>query len=645
MEATFGTGKSGLRLGGLGAISQAAARYGWQGLARRVAEALRSGGPTLLLRKARVHWARAKNASRGGGEIRLVPGGLERAHASPSRAKGHCDATYTLDEKHSLPLARFNKFMENWSSHPAIRQVLTSDRAVQSPEYTVVIAPHSRSGFARLSDSLVLVRHLAERANMAVRVVVYGADTAPTPAGIDVNDPLVKVVFVNSADDLRRLLEGGGPRHLAQFLICGDQICPVYAEILSRSVIADYDLILTDMYFVDAQAGAHPILLPGINPVHALNTNYFLSRSIMNARVAAEELAKLSTLDTYELTTAVLGRCVDLGTHLKAYHIAFPMVCIAETRDTMLQSRAASLARKTPLRLAFEGSPPSSPAPRSKPRVSVVICTKDNGFLLEQLVERLWSSNARDLVDIVVVANRTENPYALQIHQTLDASGRIKLIQYDYGFNFSAQCNLGAAAAGGEVLLFLNDDIVPVNADWLAELIAPLERPEIGVVGPLLLYPDQTVQHAGMFLGFNDIAGHALRGAQLPDGDYCFTATAPRQVMAVTGAVLVMRRKDFESLNGFDQNLFALHIQDVDLCLRAHFSGLAVVYNPRSVLIHMESISIKPTLTDPRIAKRRAGEHAAFLERWGDVLGSDQFHNPNFSRTAEDFRLLVPPRS
>jgi GT2 family glycosyltransferase len=93
-------------------------------------------------------------------------------------------------------------------------------------------------------------------------------------------------------------------------------------------------------------------------------------------------------------------------------------------------------------------------------------------------------------------------------------------------------------------------------------------------------------------------------------------------------------------LNGFDRNRFALTIQDVDLCLRAHFSGLAVVFNPRSILLHMESVSVRPTLSDPWTIRRRALEHEAFTERWGDI--ADEFHNPNFSRADESLKSLVP---
>lgn len=297
------------------------------------------------------------------------------------------------------------------------------------------------------------------------------------------------------------------------------------------------------------------------------------------------------------------------------------------------------LGREEPLRLQR-----NQPAERTKTRrVSVVICTKNNGFLLEQLISRLECEGTDEVADIVVVSNRTTNAYAGQLHDRLASSGQIKLVKYDAPFNFSAQCNLGAAAGSGEVLLFLNDDVVPVNREWLHELVAPLVDSGIGIVGPLLLYPNESIQHAGMFLGFERVAGHSLRGARLPEGDCGFLGSAPRQVMSVTGAALCMRRNDFDALNGFDRSRFALNIQDVDLCLRAHFSGLAVIFNPRSIFLHMESVSVRPTLDDLWTVRRRALEHDAFAERWGDVLEKDEFHNPNFCRSVESLKSLVCP--
>lgn len=609
-------------------VARAVTRYGWRNLAARTVGTLRSGGPALLMHKFRQQRARAHF------QPSPEPPAARPMHAAvahPPAAGG----AFVLREDFSLPIAEFTRFVNHWHEHPAIR-FLTAGAVARALSYTIVVARHPEHGFSRVRDTLDFVGHLARRTGHAVRVAIHVADGAPSPQDlIDAGD-LEALVIVRSTGELRAAILEAGEDHPVQFLISGDQICPVFAEVLANSRMPDFDLILTDMYFQETEHDVHLALLPGIDLIHALNADYFLSRAILRAGLAVQAMAEHERLVPYELIASALGRCAGRGAEARAHHIAFPMLRIAEIRATIEQRRLAMLARSHPLRLP-------SPARVAIGRASVVICTKNNGFLLEQLVEGLERTCAGGLADIVVVSNRTTDPHAIAVHGRLAAEGRIKLLKYDEPFNFSAQSNLGAAAAVGDVLLFLNDDVVPVNGDWLAELIAPLEDPAIGVVGPLLLYPDQSVQHAGMYIGYNRLAGHALRGARLPQGDCGFMATAPRQVMAVTGAALAMRRRDFEALGGFDRDLFALHIQDVDLCLRAHFSGLAVVYNPRAILLHMESVSVKPTLSDPWVAQRRTLEHAAFLRRWGEVLNHDAFINPNISPAAEDLRTLLRP--
>jgi GT2 family glycosyltransferase len=616
-----------LRSRSLRAFAGALMRRGLRNLTARIAADVRRGGPALVLRKFR--------------QQRALQSELKFQDMRPAPASVSED--FALDAISGLPQPQFSRFMNAWHGHPAI-VALTEGCARRSLDYSIVVSPHPEDGLDRLGRSLSLVRHLACRNEMAVRVIVHvpSEDEASRARALEENEPPVDVIIARSCAEIREHLAATeGPRHLVQFLVSGDLICPVLAEVLARCKMSDFDLILTDMYFQESEHSVQLVLLPGVNPIHALNVDYFLSRAIMRRDLAIEALADLPAFDVHALTVAALGRCTGPGARARAHHIAFPMLCISETRHSIQRRRVHALERVSPLRLRFEPSGAATSKQSSQHRVSVVVCTKDNGFLLEQLVEGLWRDHAGRLAEIIVVSNRTTNPCALAIHQRLATEGRIKLVSYDASFSFSAQSNLGAAAASGEVLLFLNDDIVPVNKSWLGELIAPLEEPRIGVVGPLLLYPDQRVQHAGLFLGFNNLAGHTLRGVRLPDGDHGFMAVAPRQVMAVTGAALCMRRADFETLNGFDGNLFALYIQDVDLCLRAHFSGLAVVYNPRAILLHMESTSVKETLADPWMSQRRAMEHAAFLRRWGDVLAKDEFHNQNFSRAAEDLRRIV----
>ncbi|MGZ3276050.1 MAG: glycosyltransferase family 2 protein [Caulobacteraceae bacterium] len=144
-----------------------------------------------------------------------------------------------------------------------------------------------------------------------------------------------------------------------------------------------------------------------------------------------------------------------------------------------------------------------------------------------------------------------------------------------------------------------------------------------------------------MYLGHAGIAGHILRAARLPETDYLLTGCAAREVSAVTGAVLMTSRAAFEALNGLDEQL-ATYLQDVDYCLRVRGAGLINVFEPASVLIHMESASIR-SLETPAFHHRRYAERLRFVERWGDLLLNDPLHPRGFDLDDETLRRLRGP--
>lgn len=271
--------------------------------------------------------------------------------------------------------------------------------------------------------------------------------------------------------------------------------------------------------------------------------------------------------------------------------------------------------------------------------VSAVICTKDAGHLLIQLVFSLTQLPPALLREIVLVVNRPLNAFAFAYHAKLRSIERVKLVEYDKPYNFSDQANVGAQATDGDFVLLLNDDIVPIGPHWLSHLLAPFARPELAIAGPLLLYPDETVQHAGMFMGFNGVAGHTLRGARLPDVGTA-AGLLPQEVAAVTGAVMLVRRSVWEALTGFDTQ-FATYLQDVDFCMRASRMGWEIAFTPDSVLFHMESTSAKPTLSDPAMLDRRGREHARFARRWGCSIFDDPFRSPHLAKQDETSRTIT----
>ena len=208
------------------------------------------------------------------------------------------------------------------------------------------------------------------------------------------------------------------------------------------------------------------------------------------------------------------------------------------------------------------------------------------------------------------------------------------VVETSLAFNWSLYNNLGVAAATGEFLLFLNDDIEVLEPGWLSALLEYAQDPEIGVVGPLLLYPDGRVQHAGMFLA-SSVGRHAFRFAPADDPGPFGLALATRNVTAVTGACMLMRRSVYDALGGFDEAHSVVN-NDLDFCLRAGVSGLRVVFSPYARLTHHELAS--------RAAIGDVHDAARFQSAWATrFLKGDPYYHPSLSTDVDDYAPQLEP--
>jgi GT2 family glycosyltransferase len=373
-----------------------------------------------------------------------------------------------------------------------------------------------------------------------------------------------------------------------------------------------------------------PLLFPGANPTLLQATDYVFSRIALRGEALPARIDPLTAAPRDWVLAWMKARSATQARG-RWRHLGQPLVLAAVTNETIAAQRLAVLDEgRRPVRR------------HGQKAVSVVICTRDKGHLTRQLVRNLLSSPA-PVEDVVIVSNGTANPYALQTLADLQRSERVTILQRDTPFNFSKLSNAGARASRGEgPLLFLNDDITPVSEDWLDRLLVRLEDADVGSVGPLLLYPDERVQHAGMYLGYMGAAGHVLRGARLPEDDYLFTAVAPREVACLTGAVLLTPRAAFHALNGFDEQL-ATYLQDVDYGMRLNRIGFQNVFEPASVLIHMESASIRAVTLAQDFQRRREAERRRFVERWGPLPLRDPLHPAGFDAQDETLHRLTGP--
>ena len=230
-------------------------------------------------------------------------------------------------------------------------------------------------------------------------------------------------------------------------------------------------------------------------------------------------------------------------------------------------------------------------SPRSKPRVSIIIPNRDAAAVLRVCLHGLLQETSYPSYDVVIVDNRSTEPETLELYRRLERDGRGIIVPFDQPFNFSAACNAGAAAASGALLLFLNNDIEIVHPDWLDELVRWALRPDVGVVGAKLLYPDRTIQHAGVVFGLG-LVGHIFSKAPEGTSGIFGSCESYRNYLAVTGACQMMRREVFDRIGGYDER-FQLAFSDVVLCMEAWKAGYRVVYTPHARLVHHESFTRK----------------------------------------------------
>jgi GT2 family glycosyltransferase len=255
--------------------------------------------------------------------------------------------------------------------------------------------------------------------------------------------------------------------------------------------------------------------------------------------------------------------------------------------------------------------------------VSIIIPSRDQAAILERCLETLFEHTDANAFEVIVVDTGSKEPETRQLYEKYQRQNRFRVVHQSPPFNFGKACNFGASHASGDLLLFLNNDTEILHDGWLELLTQWFELEDIGIVGAKLLYPGGRLQHAGVIVGIGGIASHIFIKEQENIGTMFGTDGWYRDVSAVTGACLMISRRVFDEVKGFDED-FVLLYSDVDLCLKAGQAGYNIVYTPQVRLIHHES------LTHRGRAPRSDFERAT--QKWKKWLQQgDPFFNPNLS--------------
>ena len=284
------------------------------------------------------------------------------------------------------------------------------------------------------------------------------------------------------------------------------------------------------------------------------------------------------------------------------------------------------------------------PLPDPLPLVSIVIPTRDRKDLLEACINSLHRATSYRNKEVIILDNDSVEPQTKAYFASLAQRPDVRIVPAPGPFNYSRLVNLGASHARGEFLMTLNNDIEAFEPDWLHELVCQASRPGVGLVGCLLLYPDRSVQHAGVIVGLSGVAGHMYADAAPDDPGYAGRIYVTQDLSAVTGACQVMRRALFERLGGLDERHLAVAYNDIDFCLRVREAGLRVIYTPHARLLHHHSASRGSDIRVDRLASF-TWEREYMRTRWADVIFDDPFFNPNLSLSGKRGRLATAPRT
>ena len=269
------------------------------------------------------------------------------------------------------------------------------------------------------------------------------------------------------------------------------------------------------------------------------------------------------------------------------------------------------------------------------PLVSLVIPNKDHASMLKRCLDSVCSLTTWERLEIIIVENNSSEPETFSFYDTLKEGMYrqlpVRVVRYrEKGFHFSAIINEGVREAAGDYVVLMNNDVTVKTPDWIERLLSQCMREKVGAVGPKLLYPDGTVQSAGIVIGIMGFAGSMMVDGKNEDPGYMNRAAAVSRMSAVTAACMMVSREAFWRAGGFSME-FPVALNDVDFCLRLGEAGYHVLFEPTAELYHHESAS-RGYENSREKSKRFENEKRHFRKKWEKTLKEgDPHYNPNLS--------------
>ena len=273
------------------------------------------------------------------------------------------------------------------------------------------------------------------------------------------------------------------------------------------------------------------------------------------------------------------------------------------------------------------------------PLISIIIPNKDHIEDLKRCMDSIDQKSSYKNYEYIIVENNSTDEKTFQYYKNLEEENpKAHVVYWDKEFNYSAINNYGATFAKGEYILLLNNDTEIINETCLEELLGYCMRSDVGAVGARMYYEDDTIQHAGVVIGFGGIAGHCFVLQPRGTTGYCHRIICAQDYSAVTAACMLVKKSAFDEVGGLTEEL-AVAFNDIDFCMKLREAGYLIVYNPYAELYHYESKSRGLEDTPEKVARFNK-EMQIFERQWPDILrNGDPYYNPNLTLKSQDFSL------
>ncbi len=306
---------------------------------------------------------------------------------------------------------------------------------------------------------------------------------------------------------------------------------------------------------------------------------------------------------------------------------------------------------------------------KAQPKVNIIVTTKNRAELLAKCLDSIKGKSSYKNYSVVIVDNRSDEPEALELLDQIPTKygNNFSVIKYNKPYNFSDMNNVAVDSLDKRTvksshLLFLNNDTEVISSDWIESMLMHSQRDDIGVVGALLLYPNDTVQHAGLAVGTGVVSAYLddddvvyteqIEGAQpiriaseyhkyfsVQSGGYMDRLKIVSNVSAVTGACMMVKYSLFEKVGGFDAKTFPINYNDIDFCLKVLELGKRNIFTPFAKLYHHESITRKEYTFREGVGDINIGDIRTFREKWRKYIEHDPYYNPNLNKETADFEI------